>query len=104
MSTDPIIDIGGHNIKEWSLIILIGGLVTVFIVFAIGMVVAVSNNPEVVIKGEIDLGQFTGVIIGIAMVAVVLVSQQLTSKQQTEAVSRTDNVWLASEKIEKGKA
>ena len=103
MSTESI-GLGGLNQKEWSLIILIGGLATVFIVFAIGMVVAVSNNPEVVIKGEIDLGQFTGVIIGIAMVAVVLVSQQLTSRSQAAAVASTDSVWLESEKINKGES
>ena len=95
MSTEPKIDLGGMNIKEWSLIILMAGLMIVFVVFGIGLAVAITNSPTVVISGEIDLGQFTGVIIGIAMVAVVLVSQQLTAKTQAAAVANTDAVWLA---------
>ena len=97
MSTQPTIDLGGYNIKEWSLIILMIGLAIVFVVFAIGMATAISNSPEVTISGEIDLGLFTGVIIGIAMVAVVLVSQQLTAKTQAAAVKQADDAWIATE-------
>jgi len=93
MSTQPTIDLAGMNIKEWSLIILMIGLMIVFIVFGIGLAVAITNSPTVVISGEIDLGQFTGVIIGIAMVAVVLVSQQLTSKNMALTTKQADDAW-----------
>ena len=93
MSTQPTVDLAGYNIKEWSLIILMIGLMIVFIVFGIGLAVAITNSPTVVISGEIDLGQFTGVIIGIAMVAVVLVSQQLTAKTQASATAQSDAAW-----------
>ena len=98
------VDIGGHNIKEWSLLLLIGGIVTVFVVFAIGFAVAITSSPQIVVKGEIDLSQFTGVIIGIALIAVTLITQQLTAKLQTNAVANTDKVWLKSEELAKGKA
>lgn len=98
MSTEEKVSLGGYNIKDWSLIFLIGALAAVFIVFAIGAAYALVNNPEITIAGTIDLSQFTGIIIGIAMVAVVLVGQQLTAKQQATAVEATDKVWLASEK------
>ena len=93
MSTEPKVDLGGHNIKEWSLIILLLALAFVFVVFGISFGMAMLSQPTIVVTGTIDLGQFTGVIIGVAMVAVVLVGQQLTSKQQADAVAATDNVW-----------
>jgi len=66
--------------------------------WVIAFVIAISSNPDITISGSIDLSQITGIIIGIAMVAVVLVSQQLTSKQQAAAVADTDRVWLEGEK------
>ncbi len=92
MSVNPV-DLGGHNIKEWSLIILLLALAFVFVVFGIAFTSAMLANPEIIVTGTIDLGQFTGVIIGVAMVAVLLVGQQLTSKQQADAVAATDAVW-----------
>lgn len=93
------IDLAGFNIKEWSLIILIAAIAVVFIVFAVGMSIAIINDPTgVTFAGTIDLSQFTGVIIGIAMVATVLVSQQLTAKNQAAAVKATDDAWIATEK------
>jgi len=92
MSTEPV-DLVGHNVKEWSLIILLLALAFVFVVFGIAFASAMLSNPDIIVTGTIDLGQFTGVIIGIAMVAVVLVGQQLTSKQQAAAVKATDDVW-----------
>ena len=87
------VDLGGHNVKEWSLIILLLALAFVFVVFGIAFSSAMLSNPEIIVTGTIDLGQFTGVIIGVAMVAVLLVGQQLTSKQQADAVAATDRVW-----------
>ena len=81
------IDLAGYNLREWSLIILLIGLAIVFVVFAIGMAYAIIQGGTISITGEIDLSQFTAVIIGIAMVAVVLVSQQLTSKTNAAAAA-----------------
>lgn len=76
-ATEQILNL---SLKEWSMLILMGALSAVFIVFAIGAAVAMMNNPQITIKGEIDLGQFTVIITGIAMVAVTLIGQQLVSK------------------------
>ena len=88
-------DIGGKDLREWSFIILMFTLSVAIAIFMIGFVIAIMNEPDIEIVGSIDLSQFTGIIIGIAMVAVVLVSQQLTSKQQAAAVKATDDVWTA---------
>lgn len=86
MSTQPPLDLAGYNLKEWSLIILLAGLAFVFGVFGIGMAIAIAQGGAITLTGEIDLSQFTTIITGIAMVAVVLVSQQLTSKNNAAAV------------------
>ena len=88
-------DIGGKDLREWSFIILMFTLAIAIMAWVISFVIAVMNDPDISITGSIDLSQFTGIIIGIAMVAVVLVSQQLTSKQQAAAVKATDDVWTA---------
>lgn len=93
MSTPSKIDLAGYNLKEWSLIILWIGLSFTFATFAIAVFYAITNNPDIVISGQIDIGQFTGVIIGIAMVAVVLVSQQLTTKNIITAIKENDETW-----------
>ena len=92
---DPKVNLAGYNIKEVSLIILMVSLGAVFVMFGVAVAFALLNNPTITISGDIDVGQFVGVIIGISMVAVVLVSQQLTSKSQAAAVAATDSVWLA---------
>lgn len=96
MSED--IDLSGYNLKEWSLIILFIGLAFVFGAFGVGFALAIINNPQIILKGEIDLGQFTGVIIGIAMVAVTLVAQQLTARMQGATLAQNDKSWIDSEK------
>jgi len=88
-------DIGGKDLREWSFIILMFTLAIAIMAWVISFIIAVMNDPDISITGSIDLSQFTGIIIGIAMVAVVLVSQQLTSKQQASAVAATDAVWSA---------
>ena len=63
-------------------------------VFVYAVAIALSNSPEgVTIKGEIDLGQFTGIIIGVAMVAVTLVAQQMTARQTITTMKTTDDAW-----------
>jgi len=89
-------DIAGLNLKEWSFIILMISLVVVVVSFAVAFIIAISNSPDAItISGTIDLGQITGIIFGIAMVATVLVGQKLTSNAVTTAVAETDKVWLA---------
>ncbi len=92
MSTEKF-DLAGKDLREWSFIILMFTLAIAIMAWVISFVIAILNNPDISISGSIDLSQITGIIIGIAMVAVVLVSQQLTSKQQASAVAATDAVW-----------
>lgn len=74
-------DLGGHSLKEWSFMILMVCLVVVVVTFAASFVLAVlSDKATIAVTGDIDVGQFTAVILGIAMIATMLVSQQLTSK------------------------
>lgn len=99
--SDEQVGLGGYNLKEWSLIIMWIALGFVFAVFGTALAIAVANNPQIVISGEIDVSQFTGIVIGIALVAVTLVAQKLTAQNQASAVAATDKVWLESEKLEK---
>ena len=99
MSEQNGFDLAGKDLKEWSFIILMFTLAIAIMAWVISFVIAVLNTPEeITISGSIDLSQITGIIIGIAMVAVVLVSQQLTSRNQANAVKATDDVWLKEEK------
>ena len=93
-------ELAGYSLKDWSLIILLFILGIAVAVFIAGLVLAILNNPQITITGEIDLGQFTAIIVGIAMVAVTLVGQQLISKVQASAIKQTDDTWLESEKTE----
>jgi len=86
-------NVAGKDLREWSFIILMFTLAIAIMAWVVAFVIAVMNDPDISITGSIDLSQFTGIIIGIAMVAVVLVSQQLTSKSQAAAVAATDKVW-----------
>ena len=83
-----------RSLKEWALIILVVNLGIVMAVFVYAVMIALTNSPEgVTIKGEIDLGQFTGIIIGVAMVAVTLVAQQMTARQTITTMKTTDDAW-----------
>jgi len=83
-----------RSLKEWALIILVVNLGIVMAVFVYAVAIALANSPEgVTIKGEIDLGQFTGIIIGVAMVAVTLVAQQMTARQTITTMRTTDEAW-----------
>jgi hypothetical protein len=96
---DPKVDLGGYNIKEWALILLLSSLIIVFALFAIAIAHAIlAGNATITISGDIDIGQFTGVIIAMAAIASVLIAQQLTSRNQAAAVAATDSVWLKEEK------
>lgn len=98
MSTENF-NLAGKDLREWSFIILMFTLSIAIMAWVVSFVIAILNTPEnITISGSIDLSQITGIIIGIAMVAVVLVSQQLTSKQQASAVAATDEVWMNENK------
>ena len=103
MSTPEKVTLAGQNVKDWALIFLIGALGFVFVVVAIAFGMAIANpESNIILTGSLDISQWTVVILGIAIVAVTLVTQQLTVKAQIAAVKATDDVWLESEKIAKG--
>ena len=96
---DEKINLGDLNIKEWSLIILLLSLAFIFVVVGIAIILSItSGETSFVFTGEIDIGLYNAIIIGIAFVAVTLVGQQLGMKMQAAAVAETDKVWLESEK------
>ncbi len=72
----------GASLKEWSLIILMIALAFTFGIVGVAFVIAMINAPAdaVTISGTFDLGQWQAIVIGIAITATVLVSQQLTKK------------------------
>jgi len=76
----------GFDLKDWSLIILLVSLAFVFVVVGIALVVAVINGAVINFTGSFDLGQYQAIIIGIAVVAVTLVAQQLTGKNIAAAL------------------
>ena len=84
----------GHNLKDWSLYMLVGGLVFTFIIVGIAFAMAIMNpESDIVLTGTLDISQFVAVILGIAIVATVLVSQQLTAKQTAAATRQSDEAW-----------
>lgn len=88
------VDLVGHDIKEWALIIMIGSVAFVFGVVGIGLAVAIYNGAAITFTGSFDLSQYQAVVIGVAMVAIVFVGQQLTSRQNQAATAQADNAWL----------
>ena len=95
MSTDPN-SLGGYSREGWALIILLLSIAFVFVVVGVAIILSIlSGNATFVFTGEIDVGQYNAIIIGVAMVAVTLVAQQLTARTQANAVKATDDVWTA---------
>ena len=93
MSTENL-NLAGMNTKEWSLLILIGGLIFTFIIVGIAFAMAIVNpDSNLVLTGSLDISQFVAVILGIAMVATVLVSQQLTQKAIAATTKQSDEAW-----------
>ena len=90
----PTTPLGNLSKEGWSLIILLLSIAFVFVVVGIAIILSITTgNATFVFTGEIDIGQYNAIIVGIAMVAVVLVGQQLTSKNQASAVQATDDSW-----------
>ncbi len=88
--------LGGHSLQDWALIILLLSIAFVFVVVGVAIVLSIlSGDSTFTFSGDIDVGQYNAIIIGVAMVAVTLVAQQLTSRQQAAAVKATDDVWKA---------
>ncbi len=86
----------GHNLRDWSLYMLVAGLVFTFAIVGIAFAMAIMNpESDMVITGSLDISQFVAVILGIAIVATVLVSQQLTSKQNAAVTKQADDAWMA---------
>ena len=73
-------DIAGMNLKEWAFIVLMLNLTLITAMVVVGFIIAIANGQIITITGGINLDQLMVVIIGVAAVATVLVSQQLTAK------------------------
>lgn len=94
MSTQPTTPLGNLSKEGWSLIILLLSIAFVFVVVGVAIIISISSGDAVfTFTGEIDIGQYNAIIVGIAMVAVVLVGQQLTAKTQASAVQASDDAW-----------
>jgi hypothetical protein len=94
MSSENNLNLAGMNTKEWSLLILIGGLIFTFVIVGIAFAMAIVNpDSSLVLTGSLDISQFVAVILGIAMVATVLVSQQLTQKAIAATTAQSDKAW-----------
>lgn len=104
-ANDGTIDLGGINIKEWSLIILLFSIAFVFVSVGVTLILVVQAGGlnAVTVTGEINIGDYNVIIVGIAMVAVSLVAQQLATKLQTAAIARNDAVWLRELELELAK-
>ena len=97
-------ELSGHSLKEWSLIVLLVSLAIVFTIIGAGFIIAIINDPSALtITGSFDLSQFTGILIGIAMVAVTMVAQQLTARNQSQIAAQTDKSWIDSDPSLKSK-
>jgi len=80
-------DIAGMNLKEWAFIVLMINLTIVMVMVSISFAIAVNQGQDISITGNFDLSQFTGIMIGIATVATVLVAQQLNTKNNAAMVA-----------------
>ena len=90
------------DLKEWSLIILLFAIAFIFfVVGAVILLIVQSGDFDVTVSGNIDVGDYNVIIVGIAMVATVMVAQQLTKKQITDTVKENDESWHRSEGTEK---
>lgn len=91
-------ELAGRSLKEWSLIILMVSLAFTFGIVGIGFALAIVHNPgAITFTGSFDLSQFVGIIIGVAMVAVTLVAQQLNTKAISQANAQNDRAWIESD-------
>ncbi|TFH00763.1 MAG: hypothetical protein E4H14_19290 [Candidatus Thorarchaeota archaeon] len=96
---EPKVNLAGYNIKEWALILLLFSLIAVFTLFAIAVAHAIiSGNATITVSGDIDVGQYSAIIIAMAGIASVLIAQKLTSQSQAAAVAATDSVWMEDSK------
>jgi len=80
-------DLAGMNLKEWAFIVLMINLTLITIMVVISFAIAIQNGQAITITGGINLDQLMVVIISIAAIATILVSQQLTTKNNATMVS-----------------
>jgi len=80
-------DLAGMNLKEWAFILLMINLTLITIMVVVSFIIAIQSGQTITITGGINLDQLMVVIIGIAAVATVLVSQQLTTKATAAIVA-----------------
>ena len=84
-------DLAGMNLKEWAFIVLMINLTLITIMVVISFVIAIQSGQTITITGGINLDQLMVVIISIAAVATILVSQQLTTKAAAAIVSAANS-------------
>ena len=96
------VDFGGLNLKEVSLLILVSAIGFSFVVVGISFHKAISTAPEgaVLIAGQFDIGQWQAVVLGIAMIGAVLVSQQLTKRSDGVFLQYLEKVYMDKKKDE----
>ena len=80
-------DLAGISLKEWAFIVLMINLTLITIMVVISFAIATQNGQAITITGGINLDQLMVVIISIAAIATILVSQQLTTKNNATMVS-----------------
>ncbi len=86
------------DLKEWSLIILLFAIAFIFVVVGAVIIIIVQSGAfDLTLTGNIDVGDYNVIIVGIAMVAVTMVAQQLTKKQLTDTIKENDESWHRSE-------
>ena len=89
--------------KDIALVIMISAIAFVFGVVAVGLTIGMINNPQgITITGSIDLNQFVGIIIGVAVAGVAFVGQQLTAKHGAKVQQQTDQAWLDDQAKQSG--
>ena len=79
-------DLAGMSLKEWAFIVLMINLTLITIMVVVSFVIAIQSGQAITITGGINLDQLMVVIISIAAVATILVSQQLTIKNTAAIV------------------
>lgn len=90
-------DLAGMNLKEWSFIVLMINLTLITVMVVVMFAAAVLSGQTISITGGINMDQLMVIIIGIAAVATVLVSQQLTTKANAAVIAAASGKTLKDE-------
>ena len=105
MSEDNSVNLFGASGKELAMIIMFFALGLAFVIVGVAFMIAILNAPDdaILITGSFDLGQWQSIVIGIAVVAVTMVAQQLTKKDNAALLAFMERM-LNGKSDEKGKS